>query len=227
MMIYVTAGSGRTGQGCADPRAAALGQILGVTNIDGSIPGVAWFSFCSWFDAIRRGSQTLTGLMSWGLTATKLPEYTSHKKARDWGDSNAQESARSTAERHVQGYRATVVSDCPPVEQTVARPARHGWGQPVQSYPEALEDAQAAIIKLLELYGEEQVLTTARALMAAPKRPNDISLLANPGALGCTAPYIVKLPQRPPSVGQQIGVTGYSFEGLCPRPQNRCSATRA
>ena len=120
--------------GCAQG-VSGWGLLTGISGIDGGIPVQTRWSFCRWVRANERYRKAFNAFSA-GATVLQRPEYQPYRRARDWGRiPTCRESARSTVERHVQGYRATVVSDRPRVEQTVARQARHRWrtGGPVVS----------------------------------------------------------------------------------------------
>ncbi len=176
--------------GCAQG-VSGWGMLTGISGIDGGIPVHTRWSFCQWVRANERYRKAFNAFSA-GATVLQRPEYQAYRRARDWAEFQRAGKVREVPWNDMfkatepRSYLIGLVWS----QQSLARPGT-GGEQAVQSYPEALEDAQTAITKLFELYGEEQVLTTTRALMAAPKRPDDIRMLANPGVLGCTAPFVV------------------------------------
>jgi TonB family protein len=188
--------SERASGGCASAQANMIGDLLGITAIDGGIPTMAWLPFCRWVDAIRRNIKTFSDLATWGLTALQLPEYESYRKGRDY------------AESHRAGkFRYATWADFLESRQPEVYVLGMVWGGinsdrlSTMSFPEGIAFTQEYVDYLTERHGRDRVFGAVRRLMEAPKLVVDPDparakfvanrqQLADMASVGCRQPRI-------------------------------------
>lgn len=172
----------------------AMGTALHLAGgeVDGGLAGGAASAFCTWVHA-SRGTLDV-------VAATKLPEYATYRRARDWAEL-------------VRAGRVTFAS---PYDLLASKDPRWYalgliWGHNEYGikrdalvegiFPDVLQRAKATFETLVKTHGREKVLEIARMVMEAPKRPPDPKIvkdglmdtgflhLADPKALGCVSLY--------------------------------------
>ena len=172
----------------------AMGTAMNMAGaeVDGGLAGGAGSAFCTWVNAAR-GRIDLVG-------ATKLPEYATYRRARDWGEL-------------VRAGRVTFAS---PYDLLASKDPRWYalgliWGHNEYGIkrdalvegivPDILQRAKATFDTLAKTHGREKVLGIARKVMEAPKRRPDPKIvndglmdtgfmhLADPKAIGCVSLY--------------------------------------
>lgn len=160
-------------------------------EVDGGLAGGAASAFCTWVNAAR-GRDV--------VSATKLPEYATYRRARDWSEL----------------VRAGRVTFATPYDLLASKDPRWYalgliWGHNEYGinrealvegiFPDILQRTKATFETLAKTHGREKVLGIARKVMEAPKRPPDPKIvkdgmmdtgflhLANPQAMGCVTLY--------------------------------------
>jgi hypothetical protein len=192
--MYIV-GAGRSNTGCASAEAKLTGDLLAINQIDGGIPTMAWLSFCDWVNAIRREIRSFSDLMTWGITAMKLPAYASYKQGRDWAEFHRAGKAKYSS------WADFLQSSRP--EQFVFYLV---WGGVKSSerrlaFPEALLVTQEYVSGLVQQHGRERVFGAVPRLMDAPKVVVDPdpahamfmvnrTQLADISSVGCRFAYI-------------------------------------
>ena len=172
----------------------AMGTAMNMAGgeVDGGLAGGAGSAFCTWVNAARGRTDV--------VAATKLPEYATYRRARDWAEL-------------VRAGRVTFAS---PYDLLASKDPRWYalgliWGRNEYGikrdalvegiFPDILQRAKATFETLAKTHGREKVLGIARKVMEAPKRPPDPKIvkdglmdtgflhLANPQAMGCVTLY--------------------------------------